>query len=195
MALGDSRRRQGLFLPLAYTLSITARLLPSALLAPLAGPIPLGRLPPRPDAGRHRAGFTTVPRKRMRRREPLLTSLQQTNPRTTMGRDLRLYRRAIMLNHGPSRAPTPEGQVPAAELLLRSGALWTAHLLLVQHRSSLITPPPPCHLFLAKGWQVAPISPRFLRARLGPLIPRNWPPFSPRLTCKKWKLPQQVLTC
>ena len=47
-------------------------------------------------------------------------------------------------NHAGPRtlgAPTPEAQVPAAELLLRSGALWTTHFLLVQHRSSLITPP------------------------------------------------------
>ncbi len=29
---------------------------------------------------------------------------------------------------------------------------------------------------------MAPISPRIIRARPGPLIPRNWPPFSPRLT-------------
>jgi hypothetical protein len=48
-------------------------------------------------------------------------------------------------NHAGPRtegALTPKGQVPAAELLLRSGALWTAYFLLVQHRSSLITPPP-----------------------------------------------------
>jgi hypothetical protein len=46
MALGNRGRRQSLFLPLTHTLSITARLLPSALLARLAGPIPMGRLPP-----------------------------------------------------------------------------------------------------------------------------------------------------
>jgi hypothetical protein len=46
MALGGRKRRQSLSLALAYTLSITARLLPSALLARLAGPIPMSRLPP-----------------------------------------------------------------------------------------------------------------------------------------------------
>ena len=48
-------------------------------------------------------------------------------------------------NHAEPRtkgAPTPKGQVPAAEHLLRSGAFWTAHLLHVQHQFSLITPPP-----------------------------------------------------
>ena len=29
---------------------------------------------------------------------------------------------------------------------------------------------------------LAPVSPRFVRAQPGPLIPRNWPPVSPRLT-------------
>jgi hypothetical protein len=37
-----------------------------------------------------------------------------------------------------------------------------------------------CHL--------APIPPRFIRAPTGPLIPRNWPPFSPRLTCQSGNL-------
>ena len=186
MALADRGRRLGLFLPLTYTFSVTARLLATVLLALARWPDTAG--PPAAVTRRRaacRAGFTTVPRERMRRRKPLLTSLQETNPRTAMGRDLRLYRRAIMLDHGPRRAPTPEGQVPAAELLLRSGALWTAHLLLVQHRSSLITPPPLFHPLLGIACHLAPISPRFVRARLGPLIPRNWPPFSPRLTASQ----------
>ena len=46
MALADRRRRLGLFLPLTHTLSVTARLLATTLLALLAGPIPLGRQPP-----------------------------------------------------------------------------------------------------------------------------------------------------
>jgi hypothetical protein len=46
MALADRPRRLGRFLPLAHTLSVTARLLATKLFAPLAGPIPLGRQPP-----------------------------------------------------------------------------------------------------------------------------------------------------
>jgi hypothetical protein len=46
MALADRGRRLGRFLPLAHTLSVTARLLATKFFAPLAGPIPLGRLPP-----------------------------------------------------------------------------------------------------------------------------------------------------
>jgi hypothetical protein len=54
-------------------------------------------------------------------------------------------------NHAERRtegAPTPEGQVPAAEVHSAPGRFWTAHLLLVQHRSSLITPAPHFHPFL-----------------------------------------------
>jgi hypothetical protein len=46
MALADLGRRLGRFLPLTYPLSVTAGLLTTALLAPLAGPIPFGRQPP-----------------------------------------------------------------------------------------------------------------------------------------------------
>jgi hypothetical protein len=46
MALADRGWRLGLFLPLSYTFSVTARLLATALLALAAGPIPLGRQPP-----------------------------------------------------------------------------------------------------------------------------------------------------
>jgi hypothetical protein len=46
MALANHGQRLGLFLSLAYTLSITARLLATALLALVAGPIPLGCQPP-----------------------------------------------------------------------------------------------------------------------------------------------------
>jgi hypothetical protein len=46
MALADLGQRLDLFLLLTHPLSVTARLLSAALLAPLAGPIPLGRQPP-----------------------------------------------------------------------------------------------------------------------------------------------------
>jgi hypothetical protein len=46
MALADQGWRLGLFLPLTYTLSVAARLSAAALLATLAGPIPLARQPP-----------------------------------------------------------------------------------------------------------------------------------------------------
>ena len=175
MALG--RREQDCFPPLSHTLPVAAGLLASAFLALLAGPIPLARLSPLPEAGCCRAGSTTVPGKGMRRRKPLLASLQQANPRATMGRSLRWYRRAIMLNHGPSRAPTPEGQVPAAQLLLRSGAFWIAHLLLVQPRSSLITPPPPFHPFLGQPATWPPSRRDFVARGLAPVRRETGPLF------------------
>jgi hypothetical protein len=46
MALASLERRLDLFLPLSYTLSVTARLLTTALLALDACPIPLPRQPP-----------------------------------------------------------------------------------------------------------------------------------------------------
>jgi hypothetical protein len=46
MALAGRGRRLGLFLPLTHTLSVTARLPATMLLALLAGSIPLGRKPP-----------------------------------------------------------------------------------------------------------------------------------------------------
>jgi hypothetical protein len=46
MALADHGQRLDLFLPLTNTLSVTARLLTTALLALIACPIPLGRQPP-----------------------------------------------------------------------------------------------------------------------------------------------------
>jgi len=64
-------------------------------------------------------------------------------------------------------APTPKGQVPAAEPPLRSGAFWTAHFLFVQPRSSLITPRSPFHPFLG----VTTTKPPRIRARLGPQGP------------------------
>ena len=109
MALG--RRWQGFFPPLSHSLPVAEGLLASVLLALLAGPIPLGRLSPRPKTGCIRAGFATVPGKGVRRRKPLLASLQQANPRAAMDRSLRWYRTAIMLDHGPRnanfRGPSP----------------------------------------------------------------------------------------
>jgi len=46
MALGLRGRRQNLFLPLSYTLPVTARLLLPPLPAALARPVSLGRRPP-----------------------------------------------------------------------------------------------------------------------------------------------------
>jgi hypothetical protein len=46
MALADRGWQLGLCLPLSYTLTVTARLLATALLALVACPIPLGRQPP-----------------------------------------------------------------------------------------------------------------------------------------------------
>jgi hypothetical protein len=46
MALANRERRLDFFLPLSYTLSVTTRLLTTAILALVAGPIPLPRQPP-----------------------------------------------------------------------------------------------------------------------------------------------------
>jgi hypothetical protein len=108
MALAKLGRRRCRFLPLPYPLSITAGLLAAALLALVAGPIPLGSLPTRPEARRIRAGRATVPRLGMRGREPLLAPLQQTNPRPGVGGDLRFRRRGIMLDHGPRERQLPK---------------------------------------------------------------------------------------
>jgi hypothetical protein len=81
-------------------------------------------------------------------------------------------------------ASTPEGQVPAAEPLLRSGTPWTGHFLLAHSRSSVITLRPFFHPFVWQAVRLAPVSPRFACARPGPLISRNWPPVKPRLTVR-----------
>ena len=89
-------------------------------------------------------------------------------------------------NHAELRtkgAPTPEGQVPAAE-----------HLTPL--RGVLDRSPPACPTSVQLNYPATalptieriachpvPVSPRLLRAGFGPLIPRNWPPLSPRLTC------------
>jgi hypothetical protein len=78
-------------------------------------------------------------------------------------------------------SPTFLGQVQAAELV-RSGTPWTGRLLRAHFWSSLITPLALFRPFPESCFVPAPISTRFLRSRLGPLIPRNWPPVSPRLT-------------
>ena len=94
---------------------------------------------------------------------------------------------ALMNDHAEPRtqgAPTPEGQVPAAEPPLRSGAFWTAHLLLVQPRSSLITPLPSFHPFPGMAPTRPPANRHESARALAPTVPRNWPPVSPRLTKK-----------
>jgi hypothetical protein len=88
--------RYGLALP--NPLAVTAGLLAATLLPPFAGPIPLGRLPPRPETRGARTRLTAIPRERMRRREPLLAALQQTNPRAGVGRALPQRRRTIILD-------------------------------------------------------------------------------------------------
>ena len=91
-----------------------------------------------------------------------------------MGQELAIVSKS---NHAELRtkgAPTPEGQVPAAEHLLRSGAFWTAHLLHVQHQFSLITPPPLFQPFAADS---LPPGPRF--AAIAPRA--DWPPHPAKL--------------
>lgn len=183
MALAIHWPRLAGFLPLPHPLSVTARLLAAKLLAPLAGPIPLARLTPRPDPRRLNASSTTVPRERVPRRKPLLAPLQQTNPRPSVGRNLPPRPRAIMLDMDQGSANSRRSSPGSgASTLLRSGTPWTGHLLLAHSWSSLITPLAILHPFLGPPFLLAPISPRFPRARFGPLIPRNWPPLSPRLT-------------
>lgn len=116
MALARPPRFFARFPPLTQSPAIPARLLATTLLAMLAGPIPAGRLPPRPSPGRPAAGFATVPRQRMMRRKPLLAPLQQTDPRTAMGRGLPSRPSASMLkkDHGSccSRRSSPGVELP-----------------------------------------------------------------------------------
>jgi hypothetical protein len=118
----------------------------------------------------------------MRRREPPFAPLQQTNPRATMAGDLPSRPRAIILDLDQGSAnsrrssPGSGASTPLRDALNRSPPVRFPSVQLNHHHPAL----PPlageaCHL--------DPISPRFVRARLGPLIPRNWPPVSPRLTC------------
>ena len=111
-----ARRLLRLFLsPLPYALAITAGLPATALLATLTGPIPPRRLTQRPKPRRFHAGVATIPVERMRRMEPLPTSLQQTNPRTAMNRGLPSCSGAAMLDHRPR-----ERLLPTVKSRLRS---------------------------------------------------------------------------
>ena len=87
-----------------------------------------------------------------------------------------------MLNDGPRERQLPKVKSRQRSFYSAPGRLWTGHLLLVQPRSSLITPLAALPPVPVVARPLAPISPRFIRARPGPLIPRNWPPVSPRLT-------------
>jgi len=150
MALGG---RTQAFLTLSRPLPITARLLAAAFLAWLAGPIPLARPPPRPETGRGRTGWTTVPRQGMRRRKPLLTSLQEANPCTSTDRYLWRRWRAIMLEMDQGSANSPRSSPGSgASKLLRSGAFLDCSFLPVQPQSSVITPPP----LFQPDWLLAP---------------------------------------
>ena len=90
---------------------------------------------------------------------------------------------AAKRNHaGPQTkgAPTPEGQVPAAELPLRSGTPLNRYILLLTlPPSTLITQLPLFHPSLRFPTHPAPPPPRLNRAQPGPLAPRNWPPVKP----------------
>ena len=183
MALADHRRRLDRFLPLTHTLSVTAGLLAAKLFAPLAGPIPLGRLPPRPKPRRIHAGRATVPRERMRGRKPLLAPLQETKPRTTMSRDLPPRRRAIMLDMDQGSANSRRSSPGSgASSPLRDALDWSlpARPLPVQLNHAVPALPLVPGVALRPGPHFAAIPPR----RTGPLIPRNWPPVTPRLTVR-----------
>ncbi len=123
MALADRRRSLGRFPPLTHTLSVAARLLAAALLALLAGPIPPGRQPPRPQPRRFGAGWATVPGERMEGREPLLASLQETDPRTAMGRGLPPRRTTIMLMKDQGSANSRRSSPGSGVILSAPGRL------------------------------------------------------------------------
>jgi hypothetical protein len=147
------------FPPLSIPLAIATCLLTSALLAPLARPIPTPRLPHRPAPRRIAARLATVSRPRMLRRKPLLTPLQKTNPRTAMPWGLPLRRSVIMLrkDHGRvySRRSSPGAELPTP---LRDAF------------ESL----PPAHALLVQLNHPNPTSPRFLLAYPSRL-PRRYP--------------------
>jgi len=104
MALADWGQRLSIFLPLTYTLPVAARLLTTALPCPCRLPdtarppaavtkaAPLGR----------RLRYSTV--KEDEREKTRFHTLQETNPRTAMGRDLPPRRRAIMLDRDQGSA-------------------------------------------------------------------------------------------
>ena len=100
----------------------------------------------------------------MRRRKPLLAPLQETNPRTTMGRDLpiAIEEQSCWTTDQGSANSRRSSPGSGASTPLR-GAL-DRHLLLVHPRSSLITPLPLFHPFLAvalpPGPHFAAIHPR-----------------------------------
>lgn len=91
--------------------------------------------------------------------------------------------------HGAS---TPEGQVPAAELLSPLRGVLDRYLLRIHPRSSLITPRSLFHFFPSQPTPRPPIPPRFTRAPSGPRIPRKWPPVSPRPTSPRRSSPEET---
>ena len=182
MTFAPGRWANRRFPPLLHTLPVMARLLATALLAVLARPIPACRLPARPKPRRFDAGFATVPIPRMMGVEPLLAPLQETDPRAEMNGALPPRRRAIMLDKDQGSANSPRSSPGSgASTPLRDAFDWSPPG--ERPPSSLITPPAAFHLLLPCRW-LAPMSPRLQRARFGPLIPRNWPPVSPRLTLR-----------
>ena len=176
MALADRGWRLGLFLPLPYTLSVTARLLATALLALVAGPIPLGRQPPRPkprrlgrrlcySTAREDEGEKTTSRTPSRDK----SAHEQWAGTCGCGEEQSCWTRDQGSANSRRSSPGSGASTPLRDAFDSSPP---ARLPSIQLNHSAPALPPvsaaACHL--------APISPRFIRARPGPLIPRNWPP-------------------
>ena len=113
---------------------------------------------------------------RVRRRKPLLAPLQETNWRTAMSRDLRSYRRAIMLNDGPRERQLPKVKsrqrrsAPLRGVLDRSPPARPTSVQL-NHATAVLPPVP------VVAHPLAPIPPRFIRRAAWPPGPAKLAPF------------------
>lgn len=144
MALAARRWPHRRFPPLPYTLTIAARLLTPALLAPLTRPIPPSRPPHRPTSRRLAAGLAAIACRRMKGREPPPTPLQQADPRTALSGGLPPRPIGIMLNQDQG-SPVSQRSSPGAELSTPRRDASSSLPPVGYLRSSLITSQPPFH--------------------------------------------------
>ena len=144
MALAARRWPHRRFPPLPYTLTIAARLLTPALLAPLTRPIPPSRPPHRPTPRPLAASLAAIACRRMKGREPPPTPLQQADPRTAMSRGLPPWPIGIMLNQDQG-SPVSQRSSPGAELSTPRRDASCSSPPMGFLRSSLITSQPPLH--------------------------------------------------
>jgi len=184
MALARRRFGRRLLLSLPYTLSVSARLPSTTLLAPFRGPIPTPRLPHRPTSCRITAALATIASQAMNRTKPSPAPLQQTHSRSAIRRALPSRPIAIMiLNQGQgscfSQRSSP-GAEPSTPLRDASSSPTSSGLPPFQRNPNATTTPFE-HLH-ARFRHLAPTSPPSTHDGNGPLAPAKWPPPKPPLT-------------